>query len=55
MKSGEERAGFDLTGCRDVTVKNNLFEIPQLPIISAKGMKKKDLKADSKSTIINID
>jgi polygalacturonase len=55
MKSGEKRAGFDLTDCKNVTVKNNLFELPQMPIISAKGMKKKDLTADSKSTTINIE
>jgi len=55
MKSGEKRAGFDLTYCKNVTVKNNLIELPQVPIISAKGMKKKDLTADSKSTTINIE
>ncbi len=55
MKSGEKRAGFDLTDCKNVTIKNNLFELSQVPIISAKGMKKKDLKADSKSTTINIE
>jgi len=32
-----------------------LFELPQVPLISAKGMKKKDLTADSKSTTINIE
>jgi hypothetical protein len=55
MKNGEKRAGFDLTDCKNVTIKNNLFELPQVPIISAKGMKKKDLKADSKSITINIE
>jgi hypothetical protein len=55
MKSGEKGAGFDLTDCKNVTVKNNLIELPQVPIISAKGMKKKDLTADSKSTTINIE
>jgi polygalacturonase len=55
MKSAENRAGCDLTDCKNVTVKNNLFEMPQVPVISAKGMKKKDLRMDNKATILSIE
>lgn len=55
MKSGEKRAGFDLTYCKNVTIKDNLFETPQVPIISAKRMKKKNLTTENKATILNIE
>jgi len=53
-KNGEMRAGFDLTDCKNVIVKDNLLEMPQMPIISVKGMKKQDLKMDNKATMLSI-
>jgi hypothetical protein len=55
MKNSEKRAGFDLTSSKNVNLKNNLFEMPEVPMIRTKGMRKKDMKTDSRAIIISIE
>jgi len=55
MENGAKRPGFDFTTCKNVSINNNIFELPEVPLIKVKAMSNKDLKTDSKQAILKIE
>jgi hypothetical protein len=52
MENGVKRPGFDLTACKNVSINNNTFEVPEVPLIKVNGMSRNDLNTDSKQEIL---
>ena len=55
MENGAKRPGFDLTACKNVSIINNTFEVPEFPLIKVNGMSRNDLNTDSKQEILKIE
>jgi len=55
MVKGAKRPGFDLTACKNVSINNNTFEVPEFPLIKVNGMSRNDLNTDFKQEILKIE